>query len=87
VKAQLDLLGQPPAAGQPPEAETVALNRAELNYQSAGQSAVHSDNLRVDQLINNIQDIRRKDFPTNLLQPVPGIYRALRDKGRSRSQI
>ena len=78
VKAQLDLLGQAPAPGQPPEAETVALNRAELNYQfgllSAGQSAVHSANLRVDQLINNIQDIRRKNFTTNLFQSVPGIY-------------
>ena len=78
VKAQLDLLGQAPAAGQTPEAETVALNRAELNYQfgllSAGQSAVHSANLRIDQLINNIQDIRRKNFTTNLFQPVPGIY-------------
>ena len=78
VKAQLDLLGQAPAPGQPPEAETVALNRAELNYQfgllSAGQSAVHSANLRVDQLINSIQDIRRKNFTTNLFQPVPGIY-------------
>ena len=78
TKAQLDLLGSAPAAGQPPEAETVALNRAELNYQfgllSAGQAAVHSANLRVDQLINNIQDIRRKNFTTNLFQPVPGIY-------------
>jgi potassium efflux system protein len=77
-KAQLDLLGPAPAAGQPPEAETVALNRAELNYQfgllSAGQAAVHSANLRVDQLINTIQDIRRKNFTTNLFQPVPGIY-------------
>jgi potassium-dependent mechanosensitive channel len=61
VKGQLDLLGPAPAASQPPEAETVALSRAQLNYQfgllSAGQSAVHSANLRVDQLINNIQDI------------------------------
>jgi potassium efflux system protein len=78
AKAQLDLLGPAPAAGQPSEAETVALNRAELNYQfgllSAGQAAVHSANLRVDQLINTIQDIRRKNFTTNLFQPVPGIY-------------
>ena len=78
VKAQLDLLGPAPAAGQPPDAETVAVNRAELNYQfgllSAGQSAAHSANLRVDQLINSIQDIRRKNFTTNLFQPVPGIY-------------
>jgi potassium efflux system protein len=78
TKAQLDLLGPAPAAGQPPEAESVALNRAELNYRfgllSAGQAAAHSANLRVDQLINNIQDIRRKNFTNNLFQPVPGIY-------------
>ena len=78
VKAQLNLLGPAPAAGQPPEADTVARNRAGLNYQfgllSAGQAAVHSANLRVDQLINNIQDIRRRNFTTNLFQPVPGIY-------------
>jgi potassium efflux system protein len=78
TKAQLDLLGPAPAGGQPPEGDTVALNRAELNYQfgllSAGHAAVHSANLRVDQLINNIQDIRRKNFTNNLFQPVPGIY-------------
>src|SRR5262249_53847010 len=78
AKAQLDLLGPAPAAGQPPETETAARNRAELNYHvgllSAGQAAVHSANLRVDQLINTIQDIRRKNFTSNLLQPVPGIY-------------
>ena len=78
AKAQLDLLGPAPAAGQPPEAETVALHRAELNYQfgllSAGQTAVHSANLRVDQLIDTVQDIRRKNFTNNLFQPVPGIY-------------
>jgi potassium-dependent mechanosensitive channel len=78
AKAQLDLLGPAPAAGQPPEAEMVALNRAELSYHvgllSAGQAAVHSVNLRVDQLINTIQDIRRKNFTSNLFQLVPGIY-------------
>jgi potassium-dependent mechanosensitive channel len=78
AKAQLDLLGMAPAAGQPPEADTVARNRAELNYHvgllSAGQSAVNSSNLRVDQLIDTIQDIRRKNFTNNLFQPVPGIY-------------
>src|SRR6266446_2178326 len=31
-------------------------------------------NLRIDHLINTIQDIRRKNFTTNLFQPVPGIY-------------
>jgi potassium-dependent mechanosensitive channel len=72
------LLGPAPAAGQPPEPDQVALNRAELNYLfgllSAGQAAVQSANLRIDQLINTIQDIRLKNFTTSLFQPVPGIY-------------
>src|SRR6516165_3159673 len=59
AKDQVALLGPAPAAGQPPE---------------PGQAAVHSANLRIDQLINTIQDIRRKNFTTSLLQPVPGIY-------------
>jgi small-conductance mechanosensitive channel len=78
AKDQVALLGPAPAAGQPPEPEQVALNRAELNYLfgllSAAQAAVHSANLRIDQLINTIQDIRRTNFTTSLFQPVPGIY-------------
>ena len=78
AKDQVGLLGPAPAAGQPPEPEQSALNRAELNYLfgllSAGQAAVPSANLRIDQLINTIQDIRRKNFATSLFQPVPGIY-------------
>jgi potassium efflux system protein len=78
AKDQVALLGPAPAAGQPPEPEQAALNRAELNYLfgllSAGQAAVHSANLRIDQLVNTIQDIRLKNFTTSLFQPVPGIY-------------
>ena len=78
AKAQLDLLGPAPAAGQPPEPEQVARNRAEVNYHfgllAAGQAAVQSANLRVDHIIDGIQDTRRKNFTTNLFQPVPGIY-------------
>jgi small-conductance mechanosensitive channel len=78
AKDQVALLGPAPAAGQPPEPEHVALSRAELNYHfgllSAGQAAVNSANLRIDHLINTIQDIRRKNFTTSLFQPVPGIY-------------
>jgi potassium-dependent mechanosensitive channel len=78
AKDQVALLGPAPAAGQPPEPEQAALNRAGLNYLfgllSAGQAAVHSANLRIDQLINTIQDVRRKNFTTSLFQPVPGIY-------------
>ena len=78
AKDRVALLGPAPAAGQPPEPEQAALNRAELNYLfgllSAGQAAVPSANLRIDQLINTIQDIRRRNFTTSLFQPVPGIY-------------
>jgi small-conductance mechanosensitive channel len=78
AKAQVDLLGPAPAAGQPPEPEQGARTRAELNYffglLTAGQAAVQSANLRLDNIINAIQDIRRKNFATNLFQPVPGIY-------------
>jgi potassium-dependent mechanosensitive channel len=78
AKDRVALLGPAPAAGQPPEPEQAALDRAELNYLfgllSAGQAAVPSANLRIDQLINSIQDIRRKNFATSLFQPVPGIY-------------
>jgi potassium-dependent mechanosensitive channel len=78
AKDQVALLGPTPSAGQPPEPEQVALNRAELNYLfgllSAGQAAVQSANLRIDQLTNTIQDIRRTNFTTSLFQPVPGIY-------------
>ncbi|HLN08635.1 MAG TPA: DUF3772 domain-containing protein, partial [Xanthobacteraceae bacterium] len=80
TKAQVDLLGPAPAAGQPSEPDQVARNRAELDYHlgllSAGRAAVNSAQLRIDQLIDSIQDIRRRNFTTNLFQPVPGIYSA-----------
>ncbi len=78
AKEQLGLLGPAPAAGQPPEPDDVAQNRAERNYYlgvlTAAQTAIDSENLRIDNLIDTIQDIRRKNFTTRLLQPVPGIY-------------
>ena len=77
-RAQLKLLGPAPAAGQPQEPEQAALGRAELNYHfgllSAGQAAVNSTNLRIDNLINTIQEIRRKNFASALFQPIPGLY-------------
>lgn len=77
-KAQMDLLGPAPTDVQPHEPEQVALNRAELSYHlgllSAGRAAVNSAQLRIEQLINGIQDIRRRNFTTSLFQPVPGVY-------------
>jgi potassium efflux system protein len=77
-KAQMNLLGPAPGADQPPEPEEAAIHRAELNYHfgllSAGQAAVNSANLRIDTLLNTIQDVRRKNFASILFQPIPGIY-------------
>jgi small-conductance mechanosensitive channel len=77
-KAQTDLFGPAPAAGQPAEPEQTALARAELNYHSSllsgGQTTVNSANLRIENLLNAIQDARRKNFSSVLFQPIPGIY-------------
>ena len=77
-KAQIDLFGPAPSAGQPAELEQTALARAELNYHSSllsgGQTAVSSTNLRIENLLNAIQDVRRKNFSSVLFQPIPGIY-------------
>jgi small-conductance mechanosensitive channel len=77
-KAQLDLFGPAPAAGQPAEPEQTALARAELNYHSSllsgGQTTVNSTNLRIENLLNAIQDVRRKNFSSVLFQPIPGVY-------------
>ncbi len=77
-KAQINLLGPAPAAGQPAEPDDAARGRAELNYHfgllSAGQTTVNSTNLRIDTLLNTIQDIRRKNFASILFQPIPGVY-------------
>ena len=73
-RAQMKLLGPAPAAGQPQEPEQAALGRAELNYHfgllSAGQASVKSTNLRIDNLLNTIQEIRRKNFASVLFQPI-----------------
>jgi potassium-dependent mechanosensitive channel len=78
VKGRLQLVGAVPGAGQPPEPEHVAKERAELNYHagllSAAEAAVNSGRLRIDHLAETIQDLRRKNFTSNLLQPIPGLY-------------
>jgi small-conductance mechanosensitive channel len=77
-KAQMALLGPASAADQPPEPEQAALARAELNHHlsllSGGKAAVDSTNLRIENLLNAIQDIRRKNFTSILFQPIPGVY-------------
>ena len=77
-REQIKLLGPAPAAGAPPESEQAAQNRAELNYHfgllSAAETTVNSTNLRIDNLLDKIQDIRRKNFTSALFQPIPGLY-------------
>ncbi len=77
-KAQMDLFGPAPNAGQPAEPEQTTTARAELNYHSSllssGQTAVNSTNLRIENLLNAIQDVRRRNFSSILFQPIPGIY-------------
>jgi potassium-dependent mechanosensitive channel len=77
-KAQVNLLGPAPAADQPPESEQAALARAESNYHlnllSGGKAAVDSTSLRIENLLNAIQDIRRKNFTSILFQSIPGVY-------------
>ena len=64
--------------GAPPEPEQAARNRAELNYHlgllSAAEATVNSSNLRIDNLLDKIQDVRRKNFTSALFQPIPGLY-------------
>ena len=78
AKAQVELLGAAPRDAQPPEPEQIARNRAELNYYlgllSAGQAAVNSAQLRNDQLISGIREVRRKNFSTYLFQAVPAVH-------------
>jgi potassium-dependent mechanosensitive channel len=80
VEAQVQKLPAVPAAGQPPELEPAALLRAELNYHlgvlSSARNSLDGTHSRINQLINTIQDIRRKNFTNNLFQPIPGIFSA-----------
>ena len=77
-KAQMNLLGPAPTVNQPPEPEQAGRARAELNYHlellSVGQTAASSANLRIEELLNRIQDLRRNNFTTILFQPIPGVY-------------
>ncbi len=80
VEDQVQQLPPAPAQGQAPEPEQAALLREELNYQLGYLRSAHTSldtaRFRIDQLINTIQDIRRKNFTSNLFQPVPGIFSA-----------
>ena len=77
---QVQKLPPAPVQDQPPEAEQAAQLRAELNFHlgilRSAQSTVDATHFRIEQLIDLIQDIRRKNFTNNLFQPVPGVFSA-----------
>lgn len=58
--------------------EQIAHRRAVLDYRlgllSAAEASAKSADLRIDHLLNTIEDIRRRNFASVLLQPIPGIY-------------
>ncbi len=80
VEEQVEKLPPLPAQDQPPEPEQGAQLRAELNYQlglfKSARGSLDADQTRISQLINTIQDIHRKNFTSNLFQPVPGVFSA-----------
>jgi potassium-dependent mechanosensitive channel len=75
---QAQKLPAAPAAGQPPESDQAAQYRTEVNYQlgylRGARLSLDRTHARINQSINTIQDIRRRNFTTNLFQPVPGIF-------------
>jgi potassium efflux system protein len=80
VEEQVQKLPALPAHDQAPEPEQVAQLRAELNYHlglfKSARSSLDAEQSRINELLNTIQDIRRKNFTSNLFQPVPGIFSA-----------
>jgi potassium-dependent mechanosensitive channel len=77
---QVQKMPAPPAQGEPPEPEATAKFREELNnqlsYLRSARSALDATQLRINQLLATVQDIRRKLFTNNLFQPVPGVFTA-----------
>ncbi len=78
VEEQVQKLPALPAQDQIPEPEQVAQLRAGLNYHlglfKSAHSSLDAQQSRINELLNTIQDIRRKNFTSNLFQPVPGVF-------------
>ncbi len=78
IEEQVQKLPPVPTQDQPPDPEQVAQLRAELNYHlglfKSARSSLDAAQSRITQLLNTIQDIRRKNFTSNLFQPVPGVF-------------
>lgn len=74
---QLNLLGPASVPGEAQLPET-ALRRARLKYQLGllvtAEASARSAQLRIDNLLGKIEDIRRGEFTAYLLRPLTGIY-------------
>lgn len=70
INTRLELLGQPPAEGQPPEAEMVTAERQALTSEKAQINILIGDaeaiSLRVNRLIERIAQMRRDLFANTL---------------------
>lgn len=89
VKSQIEKLGPPPAAGQPPESATVAAERARLNAMAGAlDGAVKTAELawvRAKQLIDRITVMRYQIFTRNLFERrtsplLPTMWRDIGDR-------
>ncbi len=80
IEEQVQKLPPLPAQDQPLEPVQVAQLRVDLTYHlgllKSAQSSLDATQYRVNQLLNTIQDIRRKNFTSNLFQPAPGVFSA-----------
>ncbi len=85
IQDDLQALGKPPAAEQPPESTSVAARRQLLNRQLAlAEGSIKEAELlinRADRLANDISDLRRSRFTARLLTQGPsplslGIWKA-----------
>jgi small-conductance mechanosensitive channel len=78
MKGQVERLGNGPAQGQPPESDQAALFRLETAYHYSIFNGALNDaqflQQKTEDLINAVQDRRRKNFTTMLFAPVPGLY-------------
>lgn len=72
VQSQIDKLGPPPAAGQPPEAQEVAAERARLSGLKAsldgGVKTMDLVGVRANDIVQRMQELRQQLFTTQLLR-------------------
>ena len=75
LRKQVDSLGPAPGKDQPPEPDAVAKQRSDWNATLGNltvvQNAAEAAKLRGGQIINKVQDIRRRRFTSRLFERIP----------------